>query len=497
MRVNTKYFLLLCVLSMGTIYSPASNAAEIHALSCSGKDMQAAIDRSSSGDTILVPAGSCSWTADLYVPNSKKLTLRGAGIDKTIVTNPLSTGVTLNLGDSGSRLTGFTFNEIHLKLFMGNSRIDHNKFYTATTSPGSGVLFTSSKTTPYRSPEALVDHNVFYNCRVVVYGGVVLAHTQWTIPHELGTGDNTVYIEDNEFFRTYNKQANVVDGSYGGSYVFRYNILHGINAGINVMAHSIQSTYNRALKKWEFYGNVIHTDTLANVPFFLRGGTGVVFFNSVTGRWGKKKIGVDNVRSSLDIGGNAGMCDGTSVWDGNEDATGYPCRDQIGMGHDATLWSDNPAGPYRQVHAPAYGWLNRTEANAEVPFYVLNVNSAQHIRQNRDFYDYSASFDGTSGVGAGTLSERPKNCTPGVAYWATNQNTETVSGMVGPDPSQPIDGILYKCTAPNTWTEYFKPYPYPHPLSTPDSMSMSDSQSMPDSQFIAEEPTPPQNLMIH
>src|SRR5205823_11054263 len=26
------------------------------------------------------------------------------------------------------------------------------------------------------------------------------------------------------------------------------------------------------------------------------------------------------------------------------------------------------------------------------------------------------------------------------------------------------DGVLYKCTAPNTWTLYYTPYVYPHPL---------------------------------
>ena len=67
---------------------------------------------------------------------------------------------------------------------------------------------------------------------------------------------------------------------------------------------------------------------------------------------------------------------------------------------------------------------------------------------NRDFYVYTPSFNGTNGVGSGTQGSRPSSCTSGVAYWATDMNT------------------LYKCTAPNTWTAYYTPYSYPHPLTT-------------------------------
>jgi hypothetical protein len=65
---------------------------------------------------------------------------------------------------------------------------------------------------------------------------------------------------------------------------------------------------------------------------------------------------------------------------------------------------------------------------------------------NRDFWDETVSFDGKAGVGVGLLADRPKTCTKGVAYWATDRKT------------------LYRCTASDVWETYYVPYTYPHPL---------------------------------
>jgi len=56
------------------------------------------------------------------------------------------------------------------------------------------------------------------------------------------------------------------------------------------------------------------------------------------------------------------------------------------------------------------------------------------------------NFNGTAGIGQGLLKARPNTCAPSVGYWATDTNT------------------LYTCTAPNTWTNFYTPYIYPHPL---------------------------------
>ena len=51
------------------------------------------------------------------------------------------------------------------------------------------------------------------------------------------------------------------------------------------------------------------------------------------------------------------LCDGKSPWDGNQDATGWPCLDQIGRGGDNAPFNGTPP-PFPQKSEPAYFWNN-------------------------------------------------------------------------------------------------------------------------------------------
>ena len=87
-----------------------------------------------------------------------------------------------------------------------------------------------------------------------------------------------------------------------------------------------------------------------------------------------------------------------------------------------------------------------------------------HEQANRDYYNAvgnaqtspTAPFNGTTGMGFGTLANRPSTCTTngaeaggGVGYFATDQGAQ---------------GTLYRCSATNTWTQQYVPYQYPHPM---------------------------------
>ena len=133
--------------------------------------------------------------------------------------------------------------------------------------------------------------------------------------------------------------------------------------------------------------------------------------------------------------------------------------DQPGRGK-GDLLSGNPAINTKtgriawpnQPLEPIYGWNNKVNGSP------ANVSSSfPTLQENRDYYNETVSFNGTVGIGVGPLANRPKTCTPGVAYWATDEG-EWDSTHEGPD------GQLFVCTAPNSWAFYYKPYTYPHPL---------------------------------
>jgi hypothetical protein len=166
----------------------------------------------------------------------------------------------------------------------------------------------------------------------------------------------------------------------------------------------------------------------------------------------------------------AGICDGDSGWDENTAGKGgWLCRDQVGADKDASQWASPPQNNLPspvQTKTPAYFWSIMDGATIKAATKVNN--QAVTVIKNRDYYDHTSSFNGTSGVGCGTLANRPKTCTTGVAYWATNQSCTDMTDMVGEINSNPsrstISGTLYKCNAGGAWEVYYIPYKYPHPL---------------------------------
>jgi len=69
-----------------------------------------------------------------------------------------------------------------------------------------------------------------------------------------------------------------------------------------------------------------------------------------------------------------------------------------------------------------------------------------------------ATFTGATGIGRGIKSSMPATCTTGVGFWVTDE------GSWNKKLAANTSGRFYKCTSTNTWTLYYTPYTYPHPL---------------------------------
>lgn len=390
MSKQTRFCLMAFCLS-GFALALTADAATITAASCSQSDVQAAIDSANDGDTVVVPAGTSTWTtssenAPAVSIVEKAITVKGAGMDKTVITD--ATGakcfqVPLQvIGAEGKplRITGLTFDgessgdgAIKIGGACKSWRIDHCKF---DDTGGRGI---------WAGGYGVIDHCVFVDTSqgVAVLGD---GDGSWERPFTPGSA-NAVYVEDCTF--DYSRpNAGALDAYGGARYVFRHNTVINTSVG----HHGFDSGGYRSTHSYEIYENTFRiTDADVNLPrtMFFRGGTGVVFNNTITRAYQSRRlyalypIVVTNYRAcqghGTEVCAKWGRCDGTNPLDGNEDSTGYPCRDQIGR----------TSG---QVLEPLYEWGNTLDGqDTDIGVYNFpgcdSPSVHDHVKENRDFYN--------------------------------------------------------------------------------------------------------------
>jgi hypothetical protein len=262
-------------------------AATFNAASCSQSAVQAAINSASNGDMVFVPAGNCTWTANVNI-GSKAITLQGAGVGQTNITNGLSKSQNSILNFTqhatiSTRITGFSF------LGMGYShraincqgsytsapmRIDHNSFYT-TSGDGTG----GTVEVDIYSCRGLIDNNEFTapnNAEMIHHYGDGTSGWKTTV---VPGSTNALYVENNTFSSANKSTANSSLQNYDGSIVVaRYNTIHSSQLDVHGCCSPIGGRWS------EFYGNTFINDSPGiDKTFDFRSGGGVVFNNTQSG----------------------------------------------------------------------------------------------------------------------------------------------------------------------------------------------------------------------
>ena len=405
-------FLVLVLLQ-----SSVALGAVINAPTCQATDVQATIDSAKDGDTVLIPAGTCTWTrtVSVAVPVTrapKILTLQGAGVDRTIIVHkvdPLdstksssfftSNALWWNSKDGGvSRLTGITFRG-------GGLNDPYNKGMVVITGSSHHLRVDDCKFVPNGTHAlsfwgyvwGVIDHNRFDLSAAHGYA-TYIHHHSWNLPgsnygdaswadgNSFGT-ERAVFFEDNTVTnnQTVSLQYTAHDGWSGGRVVYRQNTYVNTTIG----NHGTESAGRwRGQRQFEIYENTFSLNGPIAWPDFVgsRGGVGVIYSNTAVTTNGAsvQRFAAISVFRARTAYAPWGKCDGSSPWDGN-DSGGWPCLDQPGRGESDLLsgTSPTPVGWPNQVSDPTYAWNNTV--NGKVSGLVPNDPSV--LIQNRDFFN--------------------------------------------------------------------------------------------------------------
>jgi hypothetical protein len=314
-------------------------ANTIPATSPGASDIQAAINEAKDGDTVIVPAGTASWTGRLEINKGITLqgqtTIDGAGtanpvIDsKTVIQDDTPTGILRLYPDPSKpllRVTGITFTH--------GSR---------TPSTNWGVLINPAFSVP--STRIRIDHCYFDHIRA----SVVIGNGGWSYPvvdHNVVDYDNGyAFVPDENsydgktngngawadfawfgsekfFFIETNTVRNsrglhpCTDTTNGGRFVYRYNFNHNCLPA----DHGTEGGLARFDRAHEIYHNVFNFD-VPPTNISQRSGNSLIHDNLCTGVKNQNNVFV-NINNNRTNSGRSesmwGQADGTSPWDEND-----------------------------------------------------------------------------------------------------------------------------------------------------------------------------------
>ena len=459
-------------------------------------DLRTVISNADDGATITFAAGSYSWDSIVSFDNAKGITLVCATVGACNVTMNGILGMYGNVSGINNhlyRISGFNFNLATTSRFaaiffygsgtLSQIRIDQNTF---TNVPNGNVVITLGENSTEGFFYGVIDHNTFSsNSSLQALFQLGVLHPT-PPPSSAGTANN-MFFEDNTI--TITTMTNAGFGCIDG---WAHAVVYRHNTSTNCLVTSHGATHAGGPWNVEVYNNSISVDSGSAAQgfdgcyrCFHHQGSGEFYaFNNLFTASGTKDdtpMGMMDYRAyanSIDRG--APICDGTDTvafGDGGVDGNrlpittqrGYPCWHQPGRDFVGNL-------------RPMYIWNNAwSDTLAMIPMTMEDLGGSpdyvpQHEQANRDYFNAvsvsaqtspTSPFDGTSGMGFGTLANRPITCSTnplplaGAAFTTEGEIGGGVGYFATDDGAQ---GTLYRCSATDTWTVHYVPYVYPHPL---------------------------------
>jgi hypothetical protein len=383
------------------------------ASSCAQSAVQSAVNNASSGGTVTVPAGACTWSSVVTV--TKPIAIKGAGIGSTVITGAINSayGTALVTYSPADADAGKTFELSGITFDGGYATGTFKAVSPNSTTPVTGLKIHDNKFMNGYSRAIILDgleFGVFYNNQFqdnyIAISVIGCEMTGWNYPYSQG-GANYPFFENNTFTQTAARGGFIVETGRGGRIVFRRNTITGYGgAGGEVWdAHGVNGTYptDTGTVSIEYYNNNIGLSASTRL-LNQRGGRAIVFNNTVTG-------------SSAPM--NMTEYQGWSYCTSG----GYPKPQQV---NNSYYWSNTVGG------ASATPTLYCTSGSCT----SCGQYDSTYIQLNRDYWLPTSGSD----------ANKPSTCSVGARYGATDT------------------GKLYACNSANVWTAIYTPYTYPHPL---------------------------------
>jgi hypothetical protein len=503
------------------VVSGAVQAAKINARSASFGDVSEAINSAAKGDTVIVPAGTASWTKTLVI--DKPITLIG----QTTVnyTNETADDETIILDDV-SRSTTTPAPIIHAIVTSGNMAVEptvpllHISGFTFrgsvnTTKKGrNGAIMLAGTCPAVRINNCHFDrlhqisvytfgwiYGVMDNClhtitnRVMTgimgmptYNGQKYGDGSWM--EDAHWGSYKFFFTENNVVHNLRKDVGNMDAKRGARYVVRYSKLYDCSF---IQTHGTEGDRDRGCRAIEFYNNICKRSTGGpGQPGGLRSGNILFHDNKYMGvPLGNPWVAAWAARMATDFQ-PWGLASGDNSWDHNDPRGVYV----NGTAFTASVVDSQTKGStsfYVAGNLSAYNTGGYSIQNTRTGLGGIIWSAVYNKTANKTLItcDYNIAWETSKvkfnigdsfqicrvlrvldqmGLGKGTLCSTPKPLNGAVneaSYaWNNTQANGTKVIIHSGAPANPtfVAGRDYFNSTPPF---PYKPYTYPHPLVTP------------------------------